>query len=243
MSCFVAGYDLSGDIGQLDAIESTRDMLDVTTINDSGKERIHSHMHGRLAFTGFFDDGALLEHVALKLIPTADVIGTVFFSSTIGDVAYGVTGKRFNYPMNRGADGSLTIQTEIVSNADNGNYGKSLTAGKRTDTAGTNGAGVDFGVGSTAFGAVFYAHVFSVTGTSITLTIQESSDDGSTDPFANVTGGAFTAVLAAAVGSQRLETSLTQTVERYLRVVSSGTFNPATFAVMGKRYASASAEL
>jgi hypothetical protein len=44
-----------------------------------------------------------------------------------------------------------------------------------------------------------------------------------------VTGGGFTA--ATGVTSQRIATSSSQTVERYLRVVTTGTFSSAVFAV------------
>ena len=237
---YVQGYDLSNDVGQIDALENGRDLLEMTGLDKSAHERLQGLQTGRIAFTGFFNDAALQEHVALKLIPTTDVIGTVFKTAALTAVAASLTGKRTSYPVTRAADGAMGTGTEILSNADQLNYGLALTAGKRTDTTGTNGTGVDFGTGSTTFGMVAYLHVFAFTGTSITVTIQESSDNGGTDPFAAVTGGAFTA--ATGITAQRIETSLTQTVERYLRAMSSGTFNPCTFAVMAKRYASADAE-
>src|SRR3990167_10061359 len=232
-TCYVHGYDLSNDIGQIDALENMRDLLINTGLDKSGIERQHGLMSGRIAFTGFFNDAALQEHVALKLIPTTDVIGTVFKTAALAAVAASLTGKRTNYPVTRAADGALGTGTEIQSNADQLNYGLALTAGKRTDTTATNGTGVDFGVGSLAFGMVAYLHVFAFTGTSVTVTIQESSDDAVGDPYAAVTGGAFAA--ASAVGAERIVTSLTLTVERYLRVVTTGTFSNAIFAVSASR--------
>src|SRR3972149_3755513 len=237
---YVQGYDLSNDVGPTDGLEHGRDLLEMPGLDKSAHERLQGLQTGRIAFTGFFNDAALQEHVALKLIPTTDVIGTVFKTAALTAVAASLTGKRTSYPVTRAADGAMGTGTEILSNADQLNYGLALTAGKRTDTTGTNGTGVDFGTGSTTFGMVAYLHVFAFTGTSITVTIQESSNDGAGDPYAAVTGGAFTA--ATGITAQRIETSLTQTVERYLRAVSSGTFNPCTFAVMAKRYASAGAE-
>ena len=237
---YVQGYDVTNDVGQIDALENGRGMLGITGLDKSGHERLHGLQTGRIAFTGFFNDAALQEHVALKLIPTTDVIGTVFKTAALAAVAASLTGKRTNYPVTRAADGALGTGTEIQSNADQLNYGLALTAGKRTDTTATNGTGVDFGTGSTTFGLVAYLHVFAFTGTSVTVTIQESSNDGAGDPYAAVTGGAFTA--ATGITAQRIETSLTQTVERYLRAVTTGTFSSAQFAVMAKRYASAGAE-
>lgn len=237
---FVQGYDLTNDIGQIDALENTRDLLDMTGLDKSGHERLHGLQSGRMAFTGFFNDAALQEHVALKLIPTTDVIGTVFKTAALTAVAAGLTGKRTNYGMTRGADGSLGTAFELQGNGEQLQYGLALTAGKRTDTTATNGTGVDFGTGSTTFGLVAYLHVFAFTGTSVTVTLQESSDNAVGDPYAAVTGGAFTA--ATGITAERKETSLTQTVERWLRAVTTGTFSSAQFAVMAKRYASANGE-
>jgi hypothetical protein len=59
--------------------------------------------------------------------------------------------------------------------------------------------------------------------------LQESSEvDGNTDTFADVTGGAFS---IQAAGSERIATANDQTVEQYLRVVTTGTFTNLVFAV------------
>lgn len=240
-NAYVHGYDLSNDIGQIDALFNVRDQVDVTGIDKSAHERLHSLMSGRLAFTGFFNDAALQEHVALKVIPTTDVIGTVFKTAALAAVAAGLTGKRINYSLTRPTDGSLATVFEMLGNGEQIQYGLALTAGKRTDTSATNGTGVDFGTGSLAFGLVAYLHVFVFAGTSVTVAIQESSDNAVGDPYAAVTGGAFTA--ATGITAQRIETSLTQTVERYLRAVTTGTFSNAIFAVMAKRYSAANGEM
>lgn len=241
MNLYVGGRDLSNDIGQLDAVEQTRGLLDATGLDKSAVERLHGLQSGRIAFTGFFNDATDQEHDALKGLPTADVIVMLFHSTTLGDEAAGIIGKQIGYGWTRGADGSLGITTEVQSDDDQLNYGLALTAGKRTDSGATNGSSVDFLTGSTSFGLVAYLEVFAFTGTSVTVTIEESSDDGVGDPFAAVTGGAFAAVSGANV-TERIETSLTQTVERYLRAVTAGIFTNAEFAVVAKRYAAANAE-
>src|SRR3989337_2441523 len=90
---YVQGYDLSNDIGQIDALENGRDLLEMTGLDKSGHERLQGLQTGRIAFTGFFNDAALQEHVALKLIPTADVIGTVFKTAALTAVAAAPPGK------------------------------------------------------------------------------------------------------------------------------------------------------
>src|SRR3989304_3530277 len=149
---YVQGYDLSNDVGQIDALENGRDLLEITGLDKSAHERLQGLQTGRIAFTGFFNDAALQEHVALKLIPTTDVIGTVFKTPGLAAVALSLTGQRTSSPVPRAADGAMGTGTEILSNADQLNYGLALTAGKRTDTTGTNGTGGDFGTGSPTFG-------------------------------------------------------------------------------------------
>lgn len=79
----------------------------------------------------------------------------------------------------------------------------------------------------TAFGAQAYLQVTAITGTSVTVAVQDSADGSS---WTNVTGLAFTAVTAAPA-FQRLATAGNATIRRYVRAVTTGTFNPATFAV------------
>jgi len=82
-----------------------------------------------------------------------------------------------------------------------------------------------------AFGAQAYLQVTAIAGTSVTVAVQDSADNAS---FASVTGLTFTAVTAAP-NWQRLATANNATVRRYLRVITTGTFNPATFAVVLNR--------
>jgi hypothetical protein len=84
---------------------------------------------------------------------------------------------------------------------------------------------------ATAFGAQAYLQVTAFTGTSVTVEIEDSADDSS---WAAVTGLTFTAVTAAPA-TQRLATANTATIRRYLRVITTGTFDPATFAVVINR--------
>lgn len=231
---FLDGYDVSGDVGSVERIAFPSRVLDVTAINASGMERIHSHVDGEISFRQFFNDAAAAEHEVLRAKGSgADRIATYFHGSTLGNVTAGLVAKQVNYDWERSADGALLGSTQLLGNKYGLEYGVMLTAGKRTDTTATNGTGVDNGA-ATALGLAAYLQVFAFTGTSVTVTLQESSDDAAGDPYAAVTGGAFTA--ATAIGAQRIVTGLTLAVERYLRVVTTGTFSNAVFAVCATRY-------
>ena len=233
---FVQGFDLSGDVGVIDRLASPSGVLDITAINASGHERIHSHKDGEISFHAFFNDATDQEHLALRAKGAdADRVVCYFRGSTIGNVAAGLTAKQINYDGDRGADGSLVFAVQCLGNGFGLDYGQQLTAGKRTDTTATNGTGQDFGA-ATALGLAAYLQVFTFAGTSFTPAIQESSDDAAGDPYAAVTGGSFGA--QSAVGASRIVTTFSLAVERWLRVVTTGTFSNAVFAVLVSRYPS-----
>ncbi|MFI9200159.1 hypothetical protein [Streptomyces sp. NPDC053048] len=234
---YVAGYDLSGDIGSLGGISGGPAALEVTGIDKSAFERIGGLRDGKLEFTAWFNPATDRAHQRFRSLPTTDVITSYFRGTTLGNPSANIVAKQINYDGTRADDGAFTFAVEAQANGYGLEWGRSMTAGKRTDTTATNGSSVDFGTGSTAFGLQAYLHVFAFTGTSVTVKLQESSDDGAGDAWADVTGGAFTA--ATGITSERITTSSSQTVERYLRVVTTGTFSNAVIAVSVVRNATA----
>jgi hypothetical protein len=231
---FVDGADLSGDTATLGNIGSPQGVLQVPGINATGMERIYSHHDGIMEFTTYFNDAAGQEHLTLRgKGDGSDRIASYFRGATIGNISAHLVAKQINYDPNRGADGSLISTTQCLGNLYGLDWGRMLTAGKRTDTTATNGTSLD-NLAASATGFAAYCHVTSVTGTSVTVKIQESSNDGAGDAFADII--TFTAVLGAATGFQRSAlATLTTAVERYLRVVTTGTFSEAKFAVGATR--------
>jgi len=253
---YLAGIDMSGDVGAVTAIKMPRTLLDCTGINKSAHERFNGLKDGEISFNSFWNDGATAYGAApanragaagtsmfqLSSLPTADIIVSYFMGTALGGWTANMVAKQVNYDNTRGADGSLISATQCMANGFGLEWGQSLTAGIRTDTAATTpGTGVDNteAIVSTAFGMSAYLQVFSFTGTSVTMQIQDSADNAA---FANITGlAAFTVVNG--VTSQRIETdTLARTIRRYLRVITTGTFNPCSFAVMACIYAAANRE-
>lgn len=227
---YVGGFNLSGDIGSLGRIGGGPALQDVTGIDKSAYERIGLLRDGSMEFDSFFNPTAGQAHPVLNDLPMTDVIVSYFRGTALGGQVASMVAKQIDYDGSREASGAFTFKTNAQANGYGIEWGTALTAGRRTDTTATNGSSVDFGTGSTTFGLQAYLHVFSFTGTSVTVKLQQSSDNGAGDAFADVTGGGFTAATGAT--SQRIETARGQTVERYLRVVTTGTFTNAVFAVM-----------
>lgn len=233
---FVGGYDLSGDVGSVSGMGGGPAPLDVTGISSSAFERLGGLRSGQLSFMSYFNDAAGQEHPVLSPQLNTDVQISYFHGATIGNSAASMVSKQTNYDPTRGADGSLTLNINAVSNKYGLEWGNMLTAGIRTDTAATNGASYD-GAAATAFGLQAYLHLFAFTGTSVTVKIQHSSDDGAGDPYADIAGATFTA--ATALGAERIATAAGLTIKRYTRVVTTGVFSNAQFAVNAVRNATA----
>lgn len=231
---YVDTADLSGDIGSLGAIGGGPSPLVVTGINKSAFERIGGQRDGRMEFMSYFNDDTGQEHPTLKTLPTADRLLTYLRGTTLGAPAAVLVGKQFNYDPTRGEDGSLTIAVNAGGNGSGLEWGIAHTAGKRTDTGATNGTSIDAGA-ATAHGFRLFFHVFAFTGTSATITLQESSDDGAGDPFATA-GGGFAALAGVTAPTSSATATFGVSLERYTRIATSGTFSSMTFAVVLDRF-------
>ena len=223
-------YDTSGDYQALDNISGPRGTFDSTGVNKFANERLLTTQDGAISATTFFNPGieANALHALAKTLPTSDVQICYGRGTVLGSAAACMVAKQINYDPTLGQDKSLTFKIDAQANAVGLEWGEQLTAGVRTDTVATSPAtGVDFTTVSTAFGWQAYLWVTGFTGTSVTVTLQDSADNAT---FANLTGGAFNA--AAAVGAQRLQGGSTATVRRYLRAITTGTFSSASFCVV-----------
>jgi hypothetical protein len=225
MGAVYGGYDLANDIGNL-TLGGGPALLEQTGINKSAHERIGGLLDGRIDLGAFFNDAVGQAHPVLSALPTTDRQMVVFLASTIGAVAGCLVGKQIDYSGTRGADGALMYSVPHPANGYGFEFANLLTAGYRTDTAGTNGASLD-GAAASSTGWAAYLQVLALTGTNVVVTLQDSANDSA---FATFTGSAFTSATAART-VQRIQGATGSTVRRYVRAVTSGTFSSATFIV------------
>lgn len=233
----IDGYDVSGDVGSVGRINGGPAASEVTGIDKSAFERIGLLRTGGMDFSTWFNDAntaPLGAFQVLKTLPYTDRQVTYCRGRAIGSPAASMLSKQISYDGTRGQDAAFSFACAAESNGTGIEWGEQLTAGKRTDTVATNGTGLDYGAVSTTFGWAAYLHVTAFTGTSVTVTLQDSADNAT---FANLTGGAFTA--ATGITSERLVGGTTATVRRYVRAITTGTFSSATFTVNFVRYLTA----
>lgn len=228
---YVNGYDLSGDVGVINAVRDGQNLLDVTAIDKSAMERIPGLADGGIDFTAFFNDATDAAHDVLSPMGSTDKYVTYAVNTTLGRPGWSLTAKQADYAGARAADGSLafTVQTQ-TSDGEGLRAGEMLTAGIRTDTAATNGSSVD-GTAATAFGAVIFLHVFDFDGTDVTISVEDSANNSA---WAALTGASFAEIDAAGHHTERIVLASDAAVRRYLRAVTTttGGFTSVDFALM-----------
>lgn len=224
----VGGYDLSGDVNS-PALSGGNSPLVVTGLDKAAFERIGGVRDGSINWTAFFNTAAGHAHPVLSALPTADVQVAYLHTTVLGGPAAAIVAKQIGYDGTRGDDGAFTFALQAQANGYGLEWGQQLTAGLHTDTAATNGASIDQGA-ATAFGAQAYLQVTALTGTDVTVKIQDSADNSS---FADVTGLTFTQTTTAPT-TQRIATASGQAIRRYLRAVTttSAGFTSVTFSVV-----------
>lgn len=228
---FVGGFDVSGDTNSLGEISGGPALIEVTGINKLAFERIGGLRDGHINWVSYFNKGTGIDgtHTLLAALPYADRHLMYLRGTTLGNPAACMVGKQLNYDPTRDNDGKLTIAVNAEANAYGLEWGRSLTAGIRTDTAATLGTGIDTTT-SLSFGAQAYLQIFSFTGTDVTVKIQDSADNVT---FADVAGLAFTQTTSAP-GAQRISVANTTTIRRYVRAstVTTGGVTSVSFAVV-----------
>jgi|SRR6187455_1150542 len=230
---WVGGYDLGASTNSLSRIGGGNSPLPMTDITQSAMAREGGERDGGMDIVSYWNPDAGGSHAAYSPLPTADVVATyAAYTPAIGVPCVSCVGKQLNYDGARAQDGGFLLNVSVVANSYGIAWGNLATAGLRTDTSAQAAAAVtayDQGSASPgAFGLVMFAQLKAFTGTSVTIKLQESSDNGA-DAYADVTG-ATTGALTTAPQAVRIATGAIA-VERYLKVVTTGTFTNAVFAV------------
>ena len=221
---FVGSSDLSGDIASIDTWSTEVGSLEVTGIDSSGVERLQGLVTGNVSFTSFFNDATGAAHLTLR-VPSTGTPVTWALGQSVGSACAMLQAEGLDYQLSRGQDGAITFSVPMDTYTTLPVWGVMLTAGLDRDTTGASTATLDQGA-QTSAGAEAILHVTSFTGSNFTATVQDSangSDWGTHKAFTQVTD----------VGTERVTVS--GTVERYVRVTTTGTFNPVDYAVSFRR--------
>lgn len=217
---YVDEFNMSG---ALNAVTSTLDQpeVDITTFSDTGPRTLIDYYRTRDEFSGFFIDtdddfderihalvGDENDHYLLKL----------WGSNVENAVAYEAIGRLTNKPIS-GRSGGVVMLNAAFSGSDACSRGTLLRSATVTGT----GQGTGRNLGATLAGVTFQTvfRVLSGTFTSITLAIQESSDDGVGDAYAAIAG--LSNVFTAVGVSRKTTTAATEAYKRVAVTAFTGT--------------------
>ena len=222
---YVGGYDLSGDVGVLDRVGSPRATKDVPGISQSAYQRLLLLGHGEIAFMAFFNDATGQAHPALSALPTTTTHVLYAQGQAIGDVCAMLVALQVNYDPVRNEDRSLDFRIEAVSTAGVAlEWGVMLSAADDTHSSATSSSSLDNGA-SSSDGAAAVLELIDISSGTPTVVVEDSANDST---FATLIS--FTAVADGGEPTSERKT-VSGTVDRYVRVTTTGTFTNAKFAV------------
>jgi len=226
---YVGGYDLSGDVGSIDNIGGPRGTLDVTGIGQSAMDRLLLPGSGTMTFKSFFNDAALSSHVILGALPTTDTQVVYARGQAIGDACAMMIAKQINYDWSRNQDGSLELTVEAQSTGGVAlEWGVMLSAADDTHSSASSSSSLDNGA-STSAGAAAYLQILDINSGAPTVKIEDSTNDSSFSDLIT-----FSAVSDGAEPSIERKT-VAGTVNRYVRVTTTGTLSNCKFIVGFRR--------
>jgi hypothetical protein len=197
-----------------------------TTIGQSANATGLGQRNAGWDIVSLMDVAAGVDSPPLKTLPRTDTIATYCRGTTIGNPGACILAKQVNYDPTRDNTGFLSLATSLTANGFGYEWGEQLTAGLRTDTTATTGPFFDDTAGS-SFGGQAYFQLTAFSGTSVTIDIQSCTTSGGSYATTGLTSAALTAI-----GTQRVAVANTTTINRFLKVVTTGTFTNAVFSVV-----------
>lgn len=230
---YVAGNDLSGDANSLGGAGYSQENYDVTTLNSTAVKRIAGRSDGTLSVNGFFDNASNRIHATFTSnsgkLPITDQVILVPLGASVGDNMVAMIAKEGDYTVDRGDGSAIAVSSTFSGNGTAGQFGEMLTAHDDTHGSATDGTAVDNTASSSAGGAG-YVQIMSLGSGTVEVKIEDSSDNATYSDLVTFTSAGTGDVPTA----ERVEVS--GTVERYIRVSTSGTFTDAKIAVGFARF-------
>lgn len=224
---YVDEFAISGDIQSWD-MGLDQETPVVTGLSDAGPRRLVGNYDCKLSHNGLLEatDNLSDEQLFLLLQDGADHYWGVVpeGSGAENSVAYEFIGHVEGEPRSAQVGNAIMLNVSAVGN--NG-LSRGLVLASLTSTGAGNRTGRN--MGATTSGQIFRVvfRVLSFSGTSITMKIQESSDDGGGDAYADVSGLTSGAISAPDI----VVVTTTAATEAYKRVNIAGTHSSALVLV------------
>lgn len=209
------GYDLSPYFKSVE-VSGSRAVADDSNFSDASRRYKGGRMSADLSADGLYSDGSGEIQTILETIFGTDTANDVYMVSpqggtTVGDDFFGLKGILTKHKI--GSPEEEMVDASIEVNSRNGLHIGRVLHEHAAETATSQSASVNHGA-ATSNGGMFFVVVTAFSATSITISAQESSDNGGGDAFADVSGSPLT---FTGVGAQCVEIAEGTSVEQYLR--------------------------
>jgi hypothetical protein len=228
---YVQGRDLSGDANALSSMGYENNLYEITTLDSAATKRLMGNVDGTLSVDSYFEDTATTgSHATFTSnsgkLPTADQAVVVALGASAGDPFYGLVSKESEYSVEGSYGDALSTNASFsVTNGTPPSFGEMLTAHDDTHSSAGSGTVVDSGA-SSSNGGYGFLQVISVASGSVTVNLQEATSSGGS--YANFM--TFSTVAAAAAPAAEV-LEMSGTVQRYIKVTTTGTFSDAKIVV------------
>ena len=223
---YLDGYDLSGYLTATDlGVEQETPV--VTCFGDAGPRAVVGNYGVAVSASGLFDGAAgRIDEIidALRGNDSDHYLTQLFGGTVAGSISYDSIARMASEPRKADIGGAVMLDFSL---AGSGGMARGMVLANKTSTGAENIAGVNQGV--TTAGQVYAVtfRLLAFTGTSVTMKLQESQNDGAPDTYADIAG--LTSGALSALGAVRVTTAAAS--EAWKRVVLSGTYSSALILV------------
>ena len=226
---YVEGNDLSGDANSLTGFGYSQENYDTTTLDLSAMSRIIGRVDSSVGVSAFFDSAST--HISAVAtansgkLPAVDQDVLIALDSAIGSDCFAFVAKQSDYNVSGSTGSPITVDVNYEVNGNLPDFGKMLTAFTDTHSSASSNASLDNSA-SSASGGTAYLQVFSLASGTVVFKVEHSTNNASWSTLATFTG-------ATGVTAERV--AITGTINRYVRLTSTGTFSNAVVACALKR--------
>jgi hypothetical protein len=145
-SLWVGGHDVAGDIGAVRGVGGGPAMIDVSSIEANGHERLAGRFDGKIDFNAWLNPARA--HLVFRNVPDTNTDAMLAIPATAGAIAAMLSARQVNYdPQVQNDLGASFAISALAATGHAVEFGKLITNGKRTDTGATaTGTGIDLGL-------------------------------------------------------------------------------------------------
>lgn len=227
---YVDEFNFSGDLTSA-SMEVTPEIAKAEAFSTVGPARVMGSYDATQSHLGLFEPGTGAneydEEVFAMLLDGADhYVGQFFAGTTAGNVAYEHVAKLSGNPRSAQRGDVVMAHFDTVGS---GGTTRGIVLGAKTSTGTENLTGINQGTTTSPEQYTVVFRLIAFTGTNITMTIEQSSDNGGGDAYATISGVTSGSLTSPGV----VQASTTATTEAWKRVALTGTYSSAEILVTG----------